>query len=70
MGNATEVQKRARGSTERMERVTLRLPKSQLQGIEDHAEESDEFENRSEAIRGALTELIDSREDSNDSDRR
>ncbi|PSQ44749.1 ribbon-helix-helix protein, CopG family [Halobacteriales archaeon SW_7_68_16] len=46
-----------------MERVTLRIPKQQIEEVE-HLVESGEFPNRSEAIRSAVREMI------NDDDRR
>jgi Arc/MetJ-type ribon-helix-helix transcriptional regulator len=41
-----------------MERVTLRMPEEQIEGVEQQVEENGEFENRSEAIRGALADLL------------
>ncbi|MFP4590849.1 MAG: ribbon-helix-helix domain-containing protein [Halobacteriales archaeon] len=44
-----------------MERVTLRIPEQQIDGVE-RLVESGEFPNRSEAIRSAVRELIDQKE--------
>ena len=41
-----------------MERVTLRIPKQQIEDVEELVD-SGEFPNRSEAIRQAVRELID-----------
>ena len=40
-----------------MERVTLRIPKQQIERVE-HMVETGEFPNRSEAIRSAVREMI------------
>jgi Arc/MetJ-type ribon-helix-helix transcriptional regulator len=42
-----------------MDRVTLRMPTAQVEGLEA-AVEAGEFPNRSEAIRYAVRELLDS----------
>jgi Arc/MetJ-type ribon-helix-helix transcriptional regulator len=56
-----------------MERVTLRIPKQQIEEVEQMVE-TGEFPNRSEAIRSAVREMLseqeDSRRDSNNRDRR
>lgn len=44
-----------------MERVTLRIPEQQIDGVEQLVE-SGEFPNRSEAIRSAVRELISEKE--------
>lgn len=40
-----------------MERVTLRIPKQQIEGVERMVE-TGEFPNRSEAIRAAVREML------------
>ena len=40
-----------------MERVTLRIPKQQIEGVEQMVE-TGEFPNRSEAIRAAVREML------------
>ena len=46
-----------------MERVTLRIPKQQIEEVEQLVD-SGEFPNRSEAIRSAVREMINEQEDS------
>ena len=46
-----------RGSTGSMPRVTLRLPKQQIEQVESLVDDG-EFPNRSEAIRQAVREMI------------
>jgi Arc/MetJ-type ribon-helix-helix transcriptional regulator len=50
-----------------MERVTLRIPKQQIEEVEQMVE-TGEFPNRSEAIRSAVREMIN--EQADDRDRR
>jgi Arc/MetJ-type ribon-helix-helix transcriptional regulator len=50
-----------------MERVTLRIPKQQIEEVEQMVE-TGEFPNRSEAIRSAVREMIN--EQTDDRDRR
>ena len=45
-----------------MERVTLRIPKQQIEEVEQLVD-SGEFPNRSEAIRSAIREMINEQED-------
>ncbi len=45
------------GDYKNMERVTLRIPKQQIEEVE-HMVESGEFPNRSEAIRSAVREML------------
>jgi Arc/MetJ-type ribon-helix-helix transcriptional regulator len=53
-----------------MERVTLRIPKQQIDEVEQMVE-TGEFPNRSEAIRSAVREMLAEQDDSRDSsDRR
>jgi len=44
-----------------MERVTLRIPKQQIEEVERMVD-TGQFPNRSEAIRSAVREMIDERE--------
>ncbi len=44
-----------------MERVTLRIPEQQIDGVEQLVEKG-EFPNRSEAIRSAVRELINEKQ--------
>ncbi|PSP98128.1 ribbon-helix-helix protein, CopG family [Halobacteriales archaeon QS_4_70_19] len=53
-----------------MERVTLRIPKQQIEEVERMVD-TGEFPNRSEAIRSAVREMLNDHEDSDrSSDRR
>jgi Arc/MetJ-type ribon-helix-helix transcriptional regulator len=56
-----------------MERVTLRIPKQQIEEVEQMVE-TGEYPNRSEAIRSAVREMLaeqdDSRDSNDDRDRR
>ena len=45
-----------------MERVTLRIPKQQIEEVEEMVE-TGKFPNRSEAIRSAVREMIDEQTD-------
>jgi Arc/MetJ-type ribon-helix-helix transcriptional regulator len=45
-----------------MERVTLRIPKQQIEEVEQMVE-TGEFPNRSEAIRSAVREMLNEQED-------
>ncbi|WIV65831.1 ribbon-helix-helix domain-containing protein [Natrialbaceae archaeon AArc-T1-2] len=45
-----------------MERVTLRIPKQQIEEVEQLVD-SGEFPNRSEAIRSAVREMINEQDD-------
>ena len=45
-----------------MERVTLRIPKQQIDEVEQMVERG-QFPNRSEAIRSAVREMIDEKQD-------
>lgn len=45
-----------------MERVTLRIPKQQIEGVERMVE-TGEFPNRSEAIRAAVREMLNEQND-------
>ena len=45
-----------------MERVTLRIPKQQIDEVEQMVE-TGEFPNRSEAIRSAVREMLNERDD-------
>ncbi|MCU4751531.1 ribbon-helix-helix domain-containing protein [Natrialbaceae archaeon A-CW2] len=45
-----------------MERVTLRIPKQQIEEVEQLVE-TGEFPNRSEAIRSAVREMINEQQD-------
>ncbi|ESS06790.1 MAG: transcriptional regulator, CopG family [uncultured archaeon A07HB70] len=49
-----------------MERVTLRIPKQQIEEVEQMVE-TGEFPNRSEAIRSAVREMLAEQDDSRDS---
>lgn len=51
-----------------MERVTLRIPKQQVEAVEELVE-TGEYPNRSEAIRSAVRELVDEQDDSDRSRR-
>lgn len=46
----------------RKERVTFRIPEEMLEQVEELVDE-DEYPNRSEAIRSALTDLLDERKE-------
>ncbi|MGQ4554696.1 ribbon-helix-helix protein, CopG family [Halobellus sp. GM3] len=48
-----------------MERVTLRIPKQQIEEVEQMVE-TGEFPNRSEAIRSAVREMINEQQDGRD----
>jgi Arc/MetJ-type ribon-helix-helix transcriptional regulator len=48
-----------------MERVTLRIPKQQIEEVE-HMVETGEFPNRSEAIRSAVREMVNERDEGRD----
>jgi antitoxin ParD1/3/4 len=52
-----------------MERVTLRIPKQQIEEVEQMVE-TGEFPNRSEAIRSAVREMINEQSDTTESGRR
>jgi Arc/MetJ-type ribon-helix-helix transcriptional regulator len=45
-----------------MERVTLRIPKQQIEEVEQMVE-TGEFPNRSEAIRAAVRDMLNEQED-------
>ena len=49
-----------------MERVTLRIPKQQIEEVEQMVD-TGEFPNRSEAIRSAVREMINEQGDSRES---
>ncbi|MFC7166685.1 ribbon-helix-helix domain-containing protein [Halospeciosus flavus] len=49
-----------------MERVTLRIPKQQIEEVEQMVD-SGKFPNRSEAIRSAVREMLDEQHESNNS---
>ena len=51
-----------------MERVTLRIPKQQIAGVEQMVD-TGEFPNRSEAIRSAVREMLNEQEDHEDETR-
>ncbi|MFB6210547.1 MAG: ribbon-helix-helix domain-containing protein [Halobacteriales archaeon] len=51
-----------------MERVTLRIPKQQIEEVEQMVE-TGEFPNRSEAIRSAVREMLNEHEDGRTKDR-
>ena len=51
-----------------MERVTLRIPKQQIEEVEQLVD-SGEFPNRSEAIRSAVREMINEQEESHQHER-
>ncbi|ELZ96607.1 hypothetical protein C441_04544 [Haloferax sulfurifontis ATCC BAA-897] len=42
-----------------MERITFRLPEEMLDKLDDVVEESDEFDNRSQAVREAVETFVD-----------
>ncbi|MFB6253617.1 MAG: ribbon-helix-helix domain-containing protein [Halobacteriaceae archaeon] len=46
-----------------MERVTLRIPKQQVEEVEQMVEQG-QFPNRSEAIRSAVREMLNDKRDS------
>jgi Arc/MetJ-type ribon-helix-helix transcriptional regulator len=48
-----------------MERVTLRIPKQQIEEVERMVE-TGQYPNRSEAIRSAVREMINEEEDTQD----
>ncbi|WP_158057999.1 ribbon-helix-helix domain-containing protein [Halorussus halophilus] len=48
-----------------MERVTLRIPKQQIEEVEQMVE-TGEFPNRSEAIRAAVRDMLKEQEGNND----
>jgi Arc/MetJ-type ribon-helix-helix transcriptional regulator len=50
-----------------MERVTLRIPRQQVEQVEELVERG-EFPNRSEAIRSAVRELVDEDADGQEHD--
>jgi antitoxin ParD1/3/4 len=50
-----------------MERVTLRIPKQQIEEVEEMVE-TGEFPNRSEAIRSAVREMVSEQTEHNDGD--
>ena len=52
-----------------MERVTLRIPKKQIEEVERMVD-TGEFPNRSEAIRSAVREMINEQENHEDGKRR
>ncbi|MFB6171629.1 MAG: ribbon-helix-helix domain-containing protein [Haloarculaceae archaeon] len=52
-----------------MERVTLRIPKQQIEEVEQMVE-TGEFPNRSEAIRSAVREMLNEQDDRDQSNRR
>ena len=52
-----------------MERVTLRIPKQQIEEVEQMVE-TGEFPNRSEAIRSAVREMLNEQSDAHDSSRK
>ncbi|SDZ91770.1 Ribbon-helix-helix protein, copG family [Haloplanus vescus] len=51
-----------------MERVTLRIPKQQIEEVEQMVE-TGEFPNRSEAIRSAVREMLNEQSESRDDNR-
>ena len=51
-----------------MERVTLRIPKQQVEAVEELVE-TGEFPNRSEAIRSAVREMVNEQDESDRSRR-
>ncbi len=51
-----------------MERVTLRIPKQQIEEVEQMVE-TGEFPNRSEAIRSAVREMLNEQSESRDDKR-
>ncbi|ESP88153.1 ribbon-helix-helix domain-containing protein [Candidatus Halobonum tyrrellensis] len=52
-----------------MERVTLRIPKQQIEEVEQMVE-TGEFPNRSEAIRSAVREMLNEQETTGEQGRR
>jgi len=54
---------------ETMERVTLRIPKQQIEEVEQLVE-TGEFPNRSEAIRSAVREMINEQESGKEREKR
>ena len=52
-----------------MERVTLRIPKQQIEEVEQMVE-TGEFPNRSEAIRSAVREMLKEQSESRDDNRK
>ena len=52
-----------------MERVTLRIPKQQVEAVEELVE-TGEFPNRSEAIRSAVREMVNEEDSERDRSRR
>ncbi|GAB3410181.1 ribbon-helix-helix domain-containing protein [Haloparvum alkalitolerans] len=52
-----------------MERVTLRIPKQQIEEVEQMVE-TGEFPNRSEAIRSAVREMLNEQDGDHESQRR
>jgi len=52
-----------------MERVTLRIPKQQIEEVEQMVE-TGEFPNRSEAIRSAVREMLNEHDRGRDRDRK
>jgi antitoxin ParD1/3/4 len=52
-----------------MERVTLRIPKQQIEEVERMVD-TGEFPNRSEAIRSAVREMINEQPESRDDEQR
>jgi Arc/MetJ-type ribon-helix-helix transcriptional regulator len=52
-----------------MERVTLRIPKQQIEEVEQMVE-TGEFPNRSEAIRSAVREMLNEQNESREDDRK
>ncbi|MDZ7701788.1 MAG: ribbon-helix-helix domain-containing protein [Halobacteriales archaeon] len=51
-----------------MERVTLRIPKEQIEEVEEMVD-TGEFPNRSEAIRSAVRDMLNERGRGRDNDR-
>ncbi|GAA0662501.1 ribbon-helix-helix domain-containing protein [Natronoarchaeum mannanilyticum] len=49
-----------------MERVTLRIPKQQIEAVEQMVD-TGQYPNRSEAIRAAVREMIDEQENGRES---
>jgi len=52
-----------------MERVTLRIPKQQIEEVEEMVELG-KYPNRSEAIRSAVREMLDEQTDSTSNEKR
>jgi Arc/MetJ-type ribon-helix-helix transcriptional regulator len=52
-----------------MERVTLRIPKQQIEEVERMVE-TGEYPNRSEAIRAAVRDMLNEQDDDHDRSRR